>query len=77
MDKVNDEMKQMKEILANVPNTKAATSSIPSSKIGSTPSKTSVPSRPGTALGTSTKAAAPSFGLKRPSTAVTSAIKKK
>ena len=72
-------MKEMKEILANIPKTKAATSSIPSSKIGngSNASKATIPGRPGTALGTSTKAPAASFGLKRPSTAVTSAIKKK
>ena len=71
-------MKEMKEILANVPKTKAATSSIPSSRIGNgSTARTAIPARPGTSLGTSTKAAAPSFGLKRPSTAVTSTIKKK
>ena len=76
MEKVNEEMKEMKEILTNVPKSKTTTS-IPSSRIGTTTSKIAPPARPGTSLGTSSKAASTSFGLKRPSTAVTSTIKKK
>ena len=75
MEKVNEEMKEMKEILANVPKSKIASSAIPSSRIGT--NKIAAPARPGTSLGTSSKAAPTSFGLKRPSTAVTSTIKKK